>query len=189
MNALVAQTPTKVRVLPRREVALSLLAALASALALIGMYLAILSLGQSPAHALEQLSQDILPVGAVAAGLATQVGLYVYLRAVVRSRPAGGAGAMGGVGTGTSTIGMVACCAHHVTDVAPLLGLAGFSALSGAASLLNEWKVPIILLGLGMNAVGIVLTLGTIRQSRSHLAFASEGRGAASAYTAELTRS
>jgi hypothetical protein len=73
---------------------------------------------------------------------------------------------MAGTGTGTSTIGMVACCAHHITDIAPLLGLTSVSALSGAASLVTEWKLPIIVFGLGVNAVSIALTLRTVRRAR-----------------------
>jgi hypothetical protein len=68
-----------------------------------------------------------------------------------------------GAGTGTSTIGMVACCAHHLTEVAPLIGLAGFGSV---ASFLTEWKIPFILFGLAVNAIGIAITVRNIRRVR-----------------------
>lgn len=149
-----------------RPVVLPLIAGAGSALALVGAYLGILTLGQSASHALEQLTQDLLLVGLVAGGLGTQIGLYSYLRVILDTGRIGGEAAMAGTGTGTSTIGMVACCAHHITDIAPLLGLTSASALSGAASLVTEWKLPIIALGLGVNAVSIALTLRTVRRAR-----------------------
>jgi len=133
---------------------------------LVSVYLGILTVAQSFDHALQQLSQDWIWVGLVASGFGTQIGLYTYLRAIVRASNATGATAMTGAGTGTSTLGMVACCAHHVTDVAPLLGLAG---LGGAAAFLAEYKVPFIVFGLAVNAVGIAITLRTIcKQRRMH---------------------
>jgi hypothetical protein len=133
---------------------------------LIGAYLGILTVGQSASHAMEQLAQDILLVSLAAIGLGTQIGLYAYLRVIRQAGRMGGEAAMAGMGTGTSTIGMVACCAHHITDIAPLLGLTSMSALSGAASLVTEWKLPLIALGIGVNALSIALSLRRVRRAR-----------------------
>jgi uncharacterized protein (DUF302 family) len=64
---------------------------------------------------------------------------------------------------------MVACCAHHVADVLPLIGL------SGAAVFLAQYKIPFMSLGLAMNAVGITVSLRLVRreQVRADLAIAS----------------
>lgn len=151
-----------------------------AALAMLALYLGILSVFQSFSHALEQAAQDGLWVGLVATGFGTQLGLYTYLRANIHAAKATGATAtlapavnasagVTGAGTGTSTLGMVACCAHHLTDLAPLVALTGASGLSGAISFLNEWKYAFIALGLVVNAVGIVITVQTIRKSRAHL--------------------
>jgi hypothetical protein len=48
---------------------------------------------------------------------------------------------------------MVACCIHHVTDVLPILGL------SAAATFLTRYQRPFMLVGLGMNIIGIVVIL------------------------------
>jgi hypothetical protein len=174
------------------------LAGLIGALALIGLYLSILSLLQSPAHAFEQLAQDWLWVGLVALGFGTQVGLYTYLRQIIQAMQLAGADALSrtrdstgimsldgtasrdvprdgasqaltGAGTGTSTLGMVACCAHHITDIAPLLGLTGASGLSGVVTFLGVYKIPFIIFGLLVNLVGIVVSLRTIRKQKAHL--------------------
>ena len=55
---------------------------------------------------------------------------------------------------------MVACCLHHLSDVVPFLGL------SGAATLLIQYKLPVILLSLAANGIGIVLMVRTLRHAR-----------------------
>jgi copper chaperone CopZ len=141
------------------------LAGAGAALLMVGIYLSILSALQSPSHAVEQLAIDRKWVGLVAAGFGTQLGLYTYLRLIIHAAKAAGATAVTGAGTGTSTLGMLACCAHHLTDVAPLVGLIGASGLSGAIGFFTEWKYAFIALGLVMNSVGIVVILRTIGKS------------------------
>lgn len=152
-----------------KQLVIPVVAGILAALAMLGVYLGILSAFQSPSHAFEQLATDRVWVGLVALGFGTQIGLYTYLRLIVHAAKAAGATAMAGTGTGTSTLGMIACCAHHLTDIAPLIGLTGASGLSGAIGFFTEWKYAFIALGLGMNAIGIVVTLRTIRKSKTHL--------------------
>ncbi len=140
-----------------------------AALGMLGVYILILTVFQDFSHAIQQAVQDWLWVGLVALGFGTQIGLYTYLRVIVHAAKAAGATAMAGAGTGTSTLGMIACCAHHLTDIAPLVGLTGASGLSGAIGFFTEWKYAFIGLGLAMNAIGIVVTLRTIRKSKLHL--------------------
>src|SRR3972149_3342817 len=83
-------------------------------------------------HARELLWDDLYFVAAISAGFGTQVGLFVYVRRMVSLRARGGAATATATGTGTSTAAMVACCAHHVRDALPVLGL------SGAAIFLND---------------------------------------------------
>ncbi len=150
-------------------VVLPILAAFLATLAMFGVYIGILTVFQGFSHAMQQAVQDWLWVGLVALGFGTQIGLYTHLRLLVSAAKAAGATAMTGAGTGTSTLGMVACCAHHLTDLAPLIALTGAGSLSGAISFLNEWKYPFIALGLVVNTIGIVITVRTIRKSQTHL--------------------
>ena len=62
-------------------------------------------------------------------------------------------GTVMGTRGGTSVTAMVACCIHHVTDVLPVLGL------SAAATFLTRYQRPFMLVGLGMNTVGILIML------------------------------
>lgn len=55
--------------------------------------------------------------------------------------------------TTTSTIGMIACCAHHLTDVLPILGLSALSVF-----LLN-YQTPILLFAILFNILGILYLL------------------------------
>lgn len=137
--------------------------------ALVGLYLVILSIAQSPSHALEQLSQDRFWVALVALGFGIQIGLYTYLRLIISAMMLTGATAMAGAGTTTSTVGMIACCAHHLADIAPLLGLAGVSAFSPVVTFLAEWKIPFILFGLAVNMIAIGMSIRLIRRERAHL--------------------
>lgn len=165
------------------------LAGFVAALALIGLYLGILSVLQSPSHALEQFALDRFWVGSVALGFGVQIGLYVHLRLILHAMrlvgaaassrriiegtpgvlPADAAHAMTGAGTGTSTVGMIACCAHHLADLAPLIGMTGASGLSGVVTFLGEWKIPLIVFGLLVNGVGIAVSLRTLQKQRAHL--------------------
>lgn len=146
-----------------------IVAGIIASLAMLGVYILILTVFQDFSHAMQQAAQDWLWVGLVALGFGTQIGLYTYLRFIIHAAKAAGATAMAGTGTGTSTLGMVACCAHHLTDIAPPVGLTGAGGLSGAIGFFTEWKYAFIALGLVMNTVGIVVTLRTIRKSKVHL--------------------
>ena len=132
---------------------------LAAGGALLGVYLGIITLAQGWAHARDQMIADRWFVAAIMAGFGTQVGLFVYLRSLhARSNP----GAMA-ASTGTSTVAMVACCAHHLADALPLIGL------SGAAVFLNDFRGPILWTGITMNGLGIGYLGWKIRQQQMQL--------------------
>ena len=114
-------------------------------------------------------------MGPILAGFGVQLGLYTYLKTVVRAA-ARGTGALAGAGGGTSTAAMVACCAHHVTDVLPLVGL------SAAATFLAEYRIPFMLVGLGTNLIGIAVIGVLILRERRRLAeYSMDTQPAASA--------
>jgi len=152
-----------------KAIVLPIFVGILATFAMFGMYVLILTVLQDFSHAMQQAAQDWLWVGLVAVGFGTQIGFYTYLRLLVSTARVIGATVATGTGTGTSTLGMVACCAHHLTDLAPLVALTGVSGLSGAISFLNDWKYPFIALGLIVNAIGMVITIQTIRKSRAHL--------------------
>lgn len=153
MSSIAGPVPAMLLIRPR-----SIVAGLVGAIALLGLYLAIISLAQGVPHAFEQLTADAPFAGLIAAGFGTQVALFVELRAVDRRHRA--AAAVTAAGTGTSVAAMLACCAHHVADLLPLVGL------SAASVFLNQYKTPLLLIGLGMNLLGIVVIARQLRLAR-----------------------
>lgn len=113
-------------------------------------------------------------MGLIAAGFGTQVALFAELRAV--DRPHRAAAAVTVAGTGTSAAAMLACCAHHLVELLPLLGL------SGAAVFLNAYKTPLFLAGIGMSLVGILIIARQLQQARRACAIV-DGRSSAAAAT------
>ena len=142
------------------------------AAALLGIYLGIVSLAQGVEHALEQLATDAVFVSLIAAGFGTQIALFVELRTVDRRHRA--AAAVTAAGTGTSTAAMLACCAHHLVDLLPLVGL------SAAAVFLNAYKTPLFLVGIGMNLLGIVVVARQLQRARRACAVVERGLPAGS---------
>ena len=136
----------------------SIRAGLVGAAALVGLYLGIISFAQGAEHALEQLAIDAVFVGLIALGFGTQVALFAELRTLDRRHRA--SAAVTAVGTGTSTTAMLACCAHHLVDLLPIVGL------SAAAVFLNAYRTPLFLVGIGMNLIGIIVIARQLRQAR-----------------------
>lgn len=93
--------------------------------------------------------------------------LYTILRKrlFVPVMNTGSSGALTGASGTTSTLAMVACCAHHVADVLPILGL------TAAATFLANYQTAFMLVGLGTTLVGITVMLSIlIRERRKALA-------------------
>jgi hypothetical protein len=127
-----------------------------AAAALLGLYLGVVSLAGGPSHALGLLWDDRFYVAPIVLAFGVQAMLYARLRLLaLRGRAQGALTAAGG---SISTVGMVACCAHHVAELLPLLGL------SAAATALAGWKAPLLAVGLAANLVGVALALRALRR-------------------------
>jgi len=132
---------------------------LVGTLVLSGVYVGIVTLAESPGHALDLFWQDRWLVLPIVLTFGLQVGLYAFVRAGAHLAGAA-AGASTAAGGGMSTVAMVACCAHHVTDVLPIVGV------SLAATFLTTWKTPLMGFGLAANLAGIAVMLWLIRRDR-----------------------
>ncbi len=134
-------------------------AGIIGALALLALYVGLVSWAQGWAHARELLWTDRYFAGAIALGFGLQVALYTCIRITASRAAFATATGVTAAGTGTSTAAMVACCAHHVADALPLIGL------SAAAVFLNDYRTPVMGAGLAMNALGVtVLARLALRQ-------------------------
>lgn len=137
-------------------------AGLAGAIFLMAVYFVVISLAESPQHAVELFWQDRLIVIPIILGFGVQAALYTILkkRLFVPVSSSGPSGPMMGAGGATSTVAMVACCAHHVADVLPILGL------TAAAAFLAQYRIAFMLVGLGTTILGIVVMLFILFKAR-----------------------
>jgi len=132
----------------------------ASLLTLI--YFGIVSWAESPQHAIDLFWEDRWIVIPLILGFGVQSALYIILkkRLFIPVAHTGPGGALTGAGGGMSTVAMVACCAHHVADVLPILGL------TAAAAFLAEYQLAFMVVGLGTTLVGIVVMLIILLKER-----------------------
>ncbi|MBI5955848.1 MAG: hypothetical protein HY871_02500 [Chloroflexi bacterium] len=128
------------------------------------LYIIIIGLAsRSLDHVWELMGTDLWLVIPIVLGFGTQVGLYAYVRKGLYLRySTRSATTLTATGTGTSTVSMVACCAHHVSDVLPLIGT------SGAAIFLSRYRTPFMLGGVITNILGILFMLRMIRRAKRH---------------------
>lgn len=140
---------------------------MASSILLLLVYAGIVALtSRSLVHVQELMSADGPFVGAISLGFGLQMGLYTYLRKGLRIREGRGPTALAASGAGTSTVSMIACCAHHAVDILPLVGLAS------AGLFLSQYRTPLMALGLLSNGIGIAITLRLIRKRRQEVCHA-----------------
>lgn len=127
-----------------------------------GVYFGILTWAQGWDYASSQFSLNFWYVVPIWVGFGIQAALYSILRfrLFLPTTNAGHTGAMMGTNGVTSTTAMVACCLHHVADVLPILGL------SAAATFLTRYQRPFMLVGLGMNIIGIIAMLVVLYRER-----------------------
>jgi hypothetical protein len=141
---------------------ITLAAGIAWVLILSGLYFGIISWAESPQHALELFWEDRWIVFPIILGFGLEAGLFTILKMqlFVPVASIGPSGPMIGAGGTTSTIAMVACCAHHVTDVLPILGL------TAAATFLAQYRIAFMLVGLGTTLIGILMMLFILIKKR-----------------------
>lgn len=93
-------------------------------LALVMVYVAVLGLANSLQHVAGEFLRLWFWIVPLVLGFAAQIGLFVYARRATKGRS--GLPTSGVVGSGVAnTVSMLACCAHHLVDVLPLIGLTG----------------------------------------------------------------
>ncbi len=98
----------------------------------------------------------------VAVGI--QMGLFRYHRNITTGNIAGSE-KMGMAGSGTSSVTMVACCMHHISDLLPTVGF-----ILAASSFLIQYKNAIITTGLLVNVAGSIYIARAIIKDRSIIA-------------------
>ena len=133
----------------------SIISGLLAGAGLLILYAATMTLLSGWGAAVEQFSSLWYLMVPLVVGFGVQVGLYTKLKAAMRERSTG-AIAAGGTSAGAA---MLACCAHHATDVLPILGL------SGVTIFLTQYQKPILLASIGINVVGIGIMMKHIKNA------------------------
>lgn len=95
-------------------------------------------------------------IGALVLGFGIQVGLFSYLRSCRKKTKLGSK--ITAVSTGTSSAAMLACCAHHLTDLLPFLGLATVTLV------LARYQTWFLALGVASNILGIILMIRQLKK-------------------------
>ena len=133
-------------------------AGLAGVFLLTGLYLGFMLWAEGLKVALDGFWSDRWIIIPIITGFGIQSALYAILKfhLYVPVSATGPSGALVGASGTTSTTAMLACCAHHVTDVLPILGL------TAAATFLGRYRLAFMWAGLGMTLVGIVVMLSIL---------------------------
>ena len=120
-----------------------------------GVYFGVITWAQGWEYASKQFLLNRWYIVPIYISFGIQAALYSIMRfrLFIPATTTGRAGAIMGTSGGTSVTAMVACCLHHVTDVLPILGL------SAAATFLTRYQRPFMLVGLGLNIIGIIVML------------------------------
>ena len=114
---------------------------------MLAVYFGALTLVSGWSFTVSQFSEFWYYIVPLAAGFGIQVALYLQLRQVIsRSKDTGTVLAASGT---TSTAAMISCCAHYLTNVAPVLGATGLVAFAA------QFQVELFWIGLAFNAAGI----------------------------------
>ena len=147
---------------PTKRILIPLGAGLAGAFFLTGLYFGFMSWAEGFKTAREVFWSDRWIVIPIVTGFGIQAALYAVLkfRLFVPVSATGPSGALMSASGTTSTAAMLACCAHHVTDVLPILGL------TAAATFLGRYRLAFMGAGLGMTLVGILVMLSILFKER-----------------------
>ncbi len=129
---------------------------------LTALYFGLVSWAESPQHALDLFWEERWIILPLILGFGVQTALYTILkkRLFVPTSVVPPSGAVTGASGATSTLAMVACCAHHVTDVLPILGL------TAAATFLAEYQTLFMIFGLGVTLLGTLYMLWILVRER-----------------------
>ncbi len=125
-----------------------------ASLAMAAVYFGIVSYFNSFSHAVSQFISLWPFMILLISGFGAQAGLFSYIKENSAGASPRFAAASGTVSTGS----MVACCAHHASDVLPFVGL------SFAAAFVDRYQLFFLLLGIMSNILGLLFMLGIMQR-------------------------
>lgn len=79
-------------------------------------------------------------------GFGVQIGMFFYVKEEIKKK----ATVQAAASTGVSSVSMIACCAHHIADIAPFLGITALGLF------LTKYQSTFLLMGVLSNVLGIL---------------------------------
>lgn len=148
--------------LSQKRIVLPLAAGIGGTLLLASVYLGIMSVAEGTQLAFKLFWVDRWLIIPILVGFGIQAALYTILRKQLFLPISNTAhtGKLMGASGATSTFAMIACCAHHVADTLPLLGL------TAAATFLGQYRTLFLYIGLATTVIGIAIMLFVLFQER-----------------------
>ncbi len=138
----------------------SLLAGILGMLGLIVVYVLIIyAATRDVNHAIEQFVTFKYWIVTLILGFGIQAGLFWYIKSGMHLADSHSKTALA-TGAGASTVSMVACCAHHLTDVLPILGFIAITPF------LSKYQTYFFLIGIISNIGGIALMIYIIKTKK-----------------------
>lgn len=116
---------------------------------LLLVYFAVVTAVSGFTFALSQFASYWYFLVSLAAGFGVQVGLYLYLKYLVKNSNMIMSGKTVMVTGTTSALSMVSCCAHYLANILPILGIAG------VLTIVAQYQVEVFWVGLAFNILGI----------------------------------
>jgi hypothetical protein len=135
---------------------------LTAATGVIGFYLGLLTLVSDWYNATSQFAQYWGWIIALAAGLAVQATLFIYIKGQLKEETITASKSSLVASGGVSTASMAACCAHYLVAFLPAFGLPLFSA---AAAGLAKYQWEFFFLSVISNIFGIVVMIRTMNKN------------------------
>lgn len=115
----------------------------------LSLYFSLVSLLSGRQYAIDQFFDFWYYIIGLALGFGTQIGLFTYLRGVIKMKEKASGKILAATGA-TSTLAMVSCCAHYLANILPIIGI------SGVASFVGQYQTKIFWVGLAFNIAGII---------------------------------
>lgn len=123
------------------------IAGVIAALILLAIFFGVVSFISGWGFARAQFGQYWYFIVTLALGFGIQIGLYTYLKQLLRHRDASGK-VVAVTGT-TSTATMVSCCAHYLVNILPIFGATGLATIAA------QYQVKFFWVGIALNLFGI----------------------------------
>lgn len=119
---------------------------LLGSLLLLGFYFLVIGAISGVGYAWTQFLKSWYWISGLALGFGVQIALFTYARAMHRAHVSGAAVAVSGTASGAA---MIACCAHYLVNILPIIGVAG------VATLIGNYQTWLFAVGLASNLAGI----------------------------------